>query len=48
MKNLKCNICECMFSLEEEGGTSGSFGVLPVNFCPFCLSCIYEMCGSDE
>ncbi len=42
--NLKCTICKCMFSLNKEGGTSGDFGSIPVNFCPTCLSCVYEMC----
>ena len=46
MTDIKCKICECMFSLDKEGGVSGDFGTIPVNFCPTCLSCVYEMCES--
>ena len=44
MTDIKCKICECMFSLDKEGGVSQDFGTIPVNFCPTCLSCVYEMC----
>tara|TARA_Y100000289_G_C3911019_1_gene144674 strand:+ start:333 stop:527 length:195 start_codon:yes stop_codon:yes gene_type:complete len=46
--NIKCTICECMFSLEAEGGTSGDLGQIPVNFCVTCLSSIYDMCESIQ
>jgi hypothetical protein len=39
----KCSVCSCEFSLEEEGGISGSFGVLPVDFCPTCFSSMMDM-----
>jgi hypothetical protein len=38
-----CSICDSEFSLEEEGGTKGYFGMLPVWFCPFCLSSVLDM-----
>ena len=39
----KCNICHCEFSMEDEGGINGYFGMLPVSFCPFCLSSMLDM-----
>jgi hypothetical protein len=47
----KCSVCSCDFSLEEEGGISGSFGVLPVDFCPTCFSSMMDMAdklGGDD
>lgn len=38
----KCTICEAEFS-DLEGGAHGYIGILPVSFCPFCLSGILEM-----
>ena len=38
-----CSICDAEFDLESEGGTQGSFGMIPVSFCPTCLSCILDM-----
>ena len=38
-----CNICKAEFSLKEEGGIEGNFGILPVSFCPYCLSSILDM-----
>ena len=29
--------------MEEEGGMNGSFGMLPVSFCPFCFTSIIDM-----
>jgi len=31
------------FDLDEEGGTMGEFGILPVAFCPTCLSSVFDM-----
>jgi hypothetical protein len=49
---IDCSICSCDFSLEEEGGIAGEFGILPVQFCPTCLSCMMDMAdhlrGFDE
>ena len=39
----ECSVCSCEFSLDEEGGVSGEFGILPVAFCPTCLSCMCDM-----
>jgi hypothetical protein len=39
----KCSICEAAFSLDQEGGIKGDFGIMPVQFCPSCLCCILEM-----
>jgi hypothetical protein len=41
--NLNCNICDSEFDLEGEGGTNGYFGITPVSFCPWCLSCMIDM-----
>jgi hypothetical protein len=41
-KNHKCTICECIFT-EDEGGTLGDLGMLPVSFCPSCFSGLCEM-----
>lgn len=40
----KCSVCSCEFSLDDEGGTEGYFGILPVAFCPTCLCCMEDMC----
>jgi hypothetical protein len=47
----KCSVCSCEFSLDEEGGISGEFGVLPVDFCPTCFSSMMDMAdklGGDD
>jgi hypothetical protein len=37
----ECSVCNVEFSMMEEGGIEGNFGILPVAFCPTCLcSCI--------
>jgi hypothetical protein len=38
-----CSTCQCEFDLDAEGGTKGEFGILPVAFCPTCLSSIFDM-----
>ena len=38
----KCTICQCDFS-DDEGGTLGYLGVLPVAFCPPCFSGLCDM-----
>ena len=38
-----CSVCQCEFDLNAEGGTKGKFGILPVAFCPTCLSSIFDM-----
>lgn len=40
---MECNVCNSAFDLDGEGGTSGYFGAIPVNFCPWCLSCMIDM-----
>ena len=40
---LICTICEVDFSLEEEGGVAGNFGMIPISFCPTCLSSCVDM-----
>jgi len=39
----QCTICSVDFSLENEGGIEGNFGILPVSFCPTCFSCVMDM-----
>ena len=38
-----CSICSCKFNTDSEGGLVGSIGILPVQFCPTCLSGIFSM-----
>ena len=38
-----CSICSTDFDTEEEGGIQGDLGMLPVSFCPFCLSGVLDM-----
>ena len=39
-----CSVCQCEFSLDDEGGVEGEFGIIPVAFCPTCLSSCENMC----
>jgi hypothetical protein len=39
----ECSTCNREFSLENEGGTKGCFGIIPVAFCPECLSSCLDM-----
>ena len=38
----KCTACSCDFT-DDEGGVHGDFGILPMSFCPTCLSCMLDM-----
>ena len=38
----KCTACSCDYT-DEEGGVQGNFGILPMSFCPTCLSSIFDM-----
>ncbi len=40
---MVCTICTSPFHLQDEGGTCGYFGLIPVQFCPFCLSSLLDM-----
>jgi hypothetical protein len=46
-----CSVCNCDYT-DDEGGIQGSFGILPVSFCPTCFSCMCDMAsqylGIDE
>ena len=35
---VTCNVCTGDFDLDGEGGITGDLGMLPVSFCPTCLS----------
>lgn len=39
----KCTVCDSEFSLDEEGGIAGYFGIIPVTFCPWCYSSMVDM-----
>ena len=39
----QCTICNAEFSIDDEGGTMGYFGMLKVAFCPFCFRSIVDM-----
>ena len=38
-----CSICDCTFTEDEGGMNRGFIGILPVSFCPTCLTGIMEM-----
>ena len=40
---VKCSICDSDFDMNSEGGTAGHFGIMPVAFCPWCLSSMFDM-----
>tara|TARA_R100000963_G_scaffold27051_1_gene18432 strand:- start:256 stop:459 length:204 start_codon:yes stop_codon:yes gene_type:complete len=42
-----CSICDGDFDLDG-GGVIGNFGILPVAFCPTCLSCIFDLVDELE
>jgi hypothetical protein len=48
----ECSTCSVEFSLQEEGGIEGNFGMIPIAFCPTCLaSCIdmvYQLEGHED
>lgn len=37
-----CTICNSPYS-EAEGGIEGELGIIPVQFCPFCLAGVVDM-----
>jgi hypothetical protein len=43
MEDTICSVCSVDFSLEDEGGIEGFFGILPVAFCPSCLASMCDM-----
>jgi len=42
-EGIICSVCRSEFDLDEEGGTTGLFGILPVAFCPWCLASLIDM-----
>ena len=38
----KCSVCDCAFE-DGDGGVHGEIGMIPVYFCPTCLSGIFDM-----
>lgn len=38
----RCSTCQCVYT-DDEGGIEGDFGILPMSFCPTCLSSICDM-----
>ena len=38
----KCSICDCIYT-EAEVGIEGTFGILPVAFCPTCFTSCCDM-----
>lgn len=41
-----CSICDSKYD-EDAGGVQGHFGILPVTFCEWCYSSIYDMIAQD-
>ena len=40
---VTCSVCTGDFDLDGEGGITGDLGMLPVSFCPTCLSGVTDM-----
>ena len=40
---FQCNICDCKFSEQEGGLHNGLIGMIPIAFCPTCLSGLFSM-----
>jgi hypothetical protein len=38
-----CTLCNGEFSLEDEGGISGTLGMLPCCFCPTCHAGLFDL-----
>lgn len=38
-----CNICQCEFDIESEGGVQGYLGIIPFSLCPMCYSGLMDM-----
>lgn len=38
-----CNICQCEFDIELEGGIQGYIGIIPFSLCPMCYSGLMDM-----
>ena len=38
----KCSVCSSPID-DEAGGIRGNFGIIPVAFCEWCLSSIFDM-----
>jgi len=38
----ECTACSCTYT-EDEGGIQGYFGIMPMSFCPTCLSSVIDM-----
>jgi hypothetical protein len=41
-----CSICDSEYD-EDAGGIQGYFGIMPVTFCEWCYSSIYDMVAQD-
>lgn len=41
-----CSICDSKYD-EDAGGIQGYFGILPVTFCEWCYSSMYDMIAQD-
>tara|TARA_Y100001935_G_scaffold158574_1_gene130518 strand:+ start:112 stop:291 length:180 start_codon:yes stop_codon:yes gene_type:complete len=41
-----CSICDSEYD-EDAGGVQGYFGILPVTFCEWCYSSMYDMIAQD-
>ena len=39
-----CIICNGDFDLENEGGTAGDLGIIPIALCPTCRAGMFDMC----
>jgi hypothetical protein len=38
----ECTVCSSKFDPDAEGGVEGYIGILPVAFCPTCMTGIFD------
>lgn len=42
-----CSICSTSFDIDEDGGTVGEIGIIPVAFCPNCRAGIHDFAQQE-
>lgn len=45
---LTCTICSGLFDMDLEGGSEGFIGILPVQFCPTCVTGIMDFADQQR
>lgn len=44
---VECSICGSSYD-QDSGGIQGHFGIIPVTFCEWCYSSIYDMISQEQ